>query len=236
MSPTALATWSRAVIMAGGADEKWTSLGGPGRRHFAAIGGERVIERQVRQLRERGVNDIVIVAPDLLGYRVPGAVRVGPMAAGWGREALSSRDAWAPTGRTILVYGDTLFTDAAMDTVVGFEPHDWQLFGRFGASSIKRYGEIFAISFWPEHHEQWKGALAEAFSLKARGITRRAGCWEGFRVLGGARGAEVSEHRRYPALMTEIDDATDDFDTPAELATLLDAWRQAGLLREVVPV
>ena len=54
---------TRALIMAGGADEKWTKLGGEGRRHFALICGERVIDRVIRQLRERGITDIGIIGP-----------------------------------------------------------------------------------------------------------------------------------------------------------------------------
>lgn len=207
--------------MAGGDDAKWGSYLGD-RRHMAPVDGEPLLHRIARQLLERDA-EVFIVGPDHQGYDIEGTFRVNPETRGWGQEALNAQSFWSPVERTTLVYGDTVFTDAAMDTVVGFDQRTWQLFGRFGASDIKRYGEIFAISWWPEHAGTWRAALGEAFRLKERHITRRAGCWEAFRVMGGARGRDVGRHLSYPALMTEINDGTDDFDTPEEYETLMRA-------------
>jgi hypothetical protein len=209
--------------MAGGADAKWANHLGV-RRHFAPVGDETVISRQLRQLRERGIFDIWIIAPTK-DYRLPGTRWLLPDSSSWGHEALNGRDAWSPTGRTIQVYGDVIFTDAAMDTVCGFDQHVWQAFGRHGPGGVSPWGELFAISFWTEHQASWLRALQQAFALKAKGVIRRAGSWEGYRVLGGAKGAEVGRHRLYSELFTEINDATDDFDTVEEYAALLDVMR-----------
>lgn len=204
--------------MAGGTDAKWgDSLGV--RRHMAPVDGEPLLHRTVRQLRERGSDDVYIVGPDLPGYDV--ATRLEPETRSWGQEALNAQSHWSNDGRTVLIYGDTVFTDSAMDIVAGFDRRTWQLFGRFGSSDIKRYGEIFAISWWPEHSVAWRSSLNEAFSLCKRGIIGRAGCWEAFRIMGGARGRSVSRHRRYPQLMTEILDGTDDFDDLPEYRALI---------------
>lgn len=209
---------TRALVMAGGTDDKWGGYLGV-RRHFAPIDGEPLLGRIVRQLHERGM-DVHIVAPDLPEYHLPGTMHVIPSTQEWGMETVNAVASWDTAGRTILVYGDTVFSEAAMDTITGYAPRTWQLFGRFGTSATKPYGEIFAISFWPQHHGAWLVAMSEAVRLKARHVTRRAGAWEAFRILGGARGRRVSQHRRYPSLMTEIDDATDDIDTPAEYEAL----------------
>lgn len=207
--------------MAGGSDEKWTSLGGSGRRHFQLIAGEPLLQRTIRQLEARGVGDIVIVAPPDVRYQLPETRQVAPSSAAWGHEALNAVAEWSPLGRTLQVYGDTVFTDAALDTIVGFDDRRWQLFGRHGAGGVSRWGELFAISFWPEQRATWQHALEGVFALKARGVIRRAGSWEAYRFLGGARGAAIGKHALYPELFTEINDGTDDFDTPEEYAALV---------------
>lgn len=208
--------------MAGGADEKWTDLGGDGRRHFQVIRGERVIDRLIRQLRERGVDDIWIVCPDLEGYVIAGTKRIPPTYPEWGHEALNGIAHWSDTDRTLQVYGDTVFTDRAMDIIVGFDRRTYMMFGRFGNGVIKGGGgELFAMSFWPEHRGRWVEAVRESFRLRDLGLIKRGGSWEGYRYMAGARGRMVGRHRLYPKVFTNLDDRlTDDFDTPRQFEKL----------------
>lgn len=208
--------------MAGGADTKWTDRGGEGRRHFQLIAGERVIDRLVRQLRERGVTDIWIVCPDLPGYAIKGTDRIAPTYSEWGLEALNGIAAWHDRDRTLQVYGDMVFADSAMDRIVNFRHRKFQMFGRFGNGVIKGGGgELFAMSFWPEQRDEWAEAVRETLRLKEKGVIKRAGSWEGYRYMAGARGRRVGLHRYYPAHFTNIRDGlTDDFDTPEQYAKL----------------
>lgn len=208
--------------MAGGTDEKWTNLGGEGRRHFQLVCGERVIDRLIRQLRERGISDIWIVCPDMPEYVIEGTARVAPRYAEWGHEALNGQHLWHESHRTIQLFGDTVFSESAMDIIVGFSRRTFQMFGSFGRGAIKGGGgELYAFSLWPEHREDWHDALEMALALKARGVIKRAGSWEGYRIMGGARGAHVGLHRLYPQVFTRIHDRlTDDFDTPAQFVKL----------------
>jgi hypothetical protein len=215
---------TRALIMAGGADEKWTRLGGEGRRHFQLVCGERVIDRIIRQLRERGITDIWIIAPfDVAGYEIPGTTRISPSSDEWGHEALNAREAWSPTERTLLVYGDTIFADPAMDVICGYGARRFMMFGRYGNGVIKGGGgELFAISFWPEHRKAWAEAVEMSFDLKRRGLVKRGGSWEGYRIMGGARGTAVGRHRLYPRVFCNINDRlTDDFDNPSQFRKLV---------------
>lgn len=199
--------------MAGGTDQKWLDSGGEGRRHFQVVAGERVIDRIVRQLTSRGVRDIGIICPDIAGYDVPGTYRVPVRYAEWGHEALNGQHLWHDSQRTLQVYGDTLFSDAAMDLIVSDARREFTMYGRWGNGLIKGGGgELFAFSLYPEHREPWHDALEMAFALKARGIIRRAGAWEGYRIMGGARGRRVGLHRLYPHVFTHIGPPTDDFD------------------------
>ena len=213
---------TRAIIMAGGADEKWTTLGGEGRRHFQRIAGERVIDRIVRQLRERGIDDIWIICPDDDGYVIEGTHRWEPTYPEWGHEALNGIAIWSDTERTLQVYGDTVFADAAMDVICGYEPRRFMMFGRFGNGVIKGGGgELFAMSFWPEHRALWVKAVRESFRLRDAGIIKRGGSWEGYRYMAGARGRMVGRHKLYPRVFRNLDDRlTDDFDTPGQFEKL----------------
>lgn len=213
----------RAIIMAGGTDEKWTNLGGEGRRHFQMVNGERVIDRIVRQLRERGVSDIWIICPEIPGYDIDGVKHWAPTYPEWGHEALNGIAIWSDTERTIQVYGDTIFADRAMDTIVRFAPRTFQVFGRFGNGVVKGGGgELFAMSFWPEQRGAWAAAVRESLRLKEYGIIKRGGSWEGYRYMAGARGRAVGLHRLYPRVFTQIKDGlTDDFDTPAQYEKLI---------------
>ena len=215
---------TRALIMAGGTDEKWTRLGGEGRRHFQLVCGERVIDRIIRQLRARGITDIgIICPPEIAEYDIPGTYRIAPRYAEWGHEALNGREHWSDTDRTLQVYGDTIFADRAMDVIVGYAPRRYMMFGRFGNGVIKGGGgELFAMSFWPEHRLAWLKALEMAFDLKRKGLVKRAGSWEGYRIMGGARGPGVARHKLYRNVFTQINDKlTDDFDNPSQYEKLI---------------
>ncbi len=208
--------------MAGGADEKWTALGGEGRRHFQVVCGERVIDRIIRQLRERGITDIGIICPELPGYEIEGTYRVEPTYSEWGHEGLNGRAHWSKDGRTLMVYGDTIFSGKAMDRITGFAERRFMMFGRFGNGVIKGGGgELFAFSFWPEQADEWAAAVESSFILRDAGIIKRGGSWEGYRIMGGARGPLVGKHLLYPRCFTRIHDGmTDDFDKPEQFVML----------------
>lgn len=221
---------TRALIMAGGADEKWSNLGGTSRRHFQLVCGERVIDRIIRQLRERGIEDIWVIAPfGVDGYVIPGTTRISPSSDEWGHEGLNGQEAWSPTERTLLVYGDTIFSDKAMDIICGYDRRQFMMFGRYGNGVIKGGGgELFAMSFWPEQRKAWAAAVGMSFDLKRRGLIKRGGSWEGYRIMGGARGPRVRLHRLYPRVFTNINDGTDDFDTPSQFAKMVALVTERG--------
>jgi hypothetical protein len=212
---------TRALIMAGGdadpdrAGHAWGGYLGVG-RHFAPIAGEPLLYRIIRQLRANRITDIGIIAPDRPEYAIEGTYRIEPTTRAWGHEALNAREYWSDTERTIQVFGDVVFSERAMRIVCEYRPRKFQAFGYIRGRS----GELFAISFWPEQREAWENALRLGFSLKERGIIRRAGSWEGYRIMGGARGRHVMVHRLYPACFTNILDGTNDIDNPRRYEAL----------------
>lgn len=211
-----------ALIMCGGADTKWTDLGGQGRRHLQLVNGERLIDRTIRQLRARGIVDIGIIAPpEMSEYTIRGTWRVEPKYTAWGHESLNGRDFWLDTATTLQVYGDTIFSEFAMDLTVREYP-GFRAIGRHGPGGVSPYGELFAISIPAGGAAAWEAAMRKAFDLKRQGITGRAGSWEGYRIMAGAKGRDVRKHRLYRRFFIDVIDGTDDFDTPAQFAAMLE--------------
>lgn len=205
--------------MAAGPDDMYDAFGV--RKQLLQVDGETLLERMVRQLRARDVVDIVVTEPRPGTYAGLDAVCVVPPATpsnGKGDHALNNVAWWSDDDRTVQLFGDTYYTDAAMDTIAGHAPREWRLFCRFGPSAITGcpYGEVFAVSWWPEHNGLYQQALLTSVQLMNRGLTRRSGTWEAARILGGALGAQVRKHRFYADVMVEINDRTEDFDKPGD--------------------
>lgn len=206
------------LVLCNGSEDKW---GRPRPRHFVRVDGERLLDRTVRQFGAYG--DVVVSGPDAR-YKVPGAALYIPVAEPDHLDAdilLSTRALWAAHDRTIVVLGDTWFTDQAVDSVVGLvEPARWFYFGRAGGSrySGTDYGEIFGLSFWPRDQLELLAAMQDVLARQRAGLWR-GGLWEHYRVL---RGIDPLEHR-IAGRFLEIDDETDDVDFPATFAR----WRSA---------
>lgn len=211
-----------AIIICAGEATRWSGyLGVP--KHFAPLGGEPILYRTVRLIREH-IPDakIHVVARDGDDrYRVPGTTLYVPKLD-WehNRDAdkfLSSQDLWSRQHRTIVFYGDVYFTDAAMKAISAHQVREWTLFARFGPSHLTgtRWGECFAQSFWPEHLDRHLAALERIARLSRQGVLHRCGGWESYRAILGTPDREMHLHRR-GGHFYEIDDMTDDLDFPED--------------------
>lgn len=189
-------------------DPKWGNhLGVP--KHLAPVGGRPLLHRTIGQVGAY-TGDVVLTAP--AGdprYLVDGADLVHPDPAA-PNEYAGSRRWWSPTYRTILLLGDVYWTDQALARVLRHPDETLTWFGRFGASKVtaSRWGEIFAASWWPQHHGTLDRHLAKVAATPQ--ITRPPG-WKLYRSV---HGLDMRRHRLAGGWV-EIDDATDDFDTPA---------------------
>lgn len=206
----------RVIVAAAGPQHKWGNyLGVPS--HLAPVGGEPLLARTLRQALT--ISDDVHVTYPPGDYRYLDAVPIGVAAHARGEAYPSEYHAthrlWNPDGRTILLLGDTYFTDAAIATIAGFGGRRYQGFGRHGKSNVTgcRYGELWAASWWPEHHKQQDAYLAKIKSLRERGIVTRPTGWM---LLRAWQGTDLAKHRCLPEWMTTIDDLTDDFDFPPD--------------------
>lgn len=238
----------RVILTAAGAMRRWQDketgeLYGGVPKHLIPIDGEPLIARTVRLLRERGVDDIVIVGPPDDRYAMDGAMlHVPDHHVPWtGQEKghdcykfLSSRDLWA-NGRTVILHGDVYLAEDAADTIVGYQPETWCLFARY-----KRYHHPFhkletvAFSFYPHDHAQMDGVLDRLVRLQVAGDIPRTGTWELYRGMRGdtvselARVKRINHHVTTPGHSVEIPPPTTDIDKPGEYEGLLKHLRMAA--------
>lgn len=234
---------TRVIVICAGEGERWGDhLGVP--KHLIEIDGERLIDRTVRLAREHGASEVLIAAKrGDKRYDVPGARRV--MARlnpdmGDADKFLSSRHLWDPQGRTVVVYGDVYFTPEAMRAILTDDHEDWRLYARFGPSKITgaTAGECFAVSAYPQHHEEWTAALHRVAALWREGKLKRCGGWETYRAMHNLPADRLGKHRKLERRMW-INDWTEDFDKPddydkwiarrnvAKVAVLM-PWRADG--------
>lgn len=217
--PEGLVPWAdgtRVIIAAAGSDERWDGYLGV-RRPEIVIDGEPLLGRMVRLLRCNGVSDIIISGP--FPDYAPSIMPAEAVDLMDGR--LGVRDLWNSGGRTVILLGDVFYSDEAIRAIVGHTERDLHLFARFGPShfTAKPWAEIFAVSFWPEHHAAHEASLRTVNEMRDRGELARGGLWESYlldhdHLFDGINGdaGQVGNFGN----ATEIDDWTEDFDFPVD--------------------
>jgi hypothetical protein len=231
---------TRALILCAGDATRWNGYLGV-RKQLVTVDGEPLLHRTVRLLRERGIGDIrIIVKPgDEQQFAVDGAIvevaKLNPRKFEADR-FYSSRRLWNTDGRTLILYGDVWYSDAAMNTIAADDRPGWQVYGRPRGSKLTgcRHGELFALSWWPAQHAEVDAKLDQIVRLQAARIINRSLGWELFRALCGRSGSDVRRSRGTPfERMVVVDDWTDDFDKPADY----EEWtRRRNAIRPAKPV
>lgn len=230
------------IIIAAGEATRWGGHTGVP-KHFVRVPyklqtGEEVevplLRRTIQQLYHREIVPIVIAKRGAEGYKFKHA-RTEYVETDYDKNEdadkfLSSAHLWDKEGRTVILWGDVFFTEGAMDRIFSQSPHqamagtlparDWTLYCRPNGSTLTgtRYGENFALAFYPEHHELMKEHLDKIVKAKKSGEAKRCGGWELYRSLVGV---DLNTHT-----MTwgyeEINDWTEDFDTPEDYDTWIE--------------
>lgn len=203
----------RVIIMADGKGSRWGQHTGK-TKHFIEIDGEPILERTVRLLRERGVDDIFITTHYDF-YAQAGAQLYAPENNDEEIDKfLAPHPIWK--GETLMLYGDCYFTEEAINTILSVPCRRFVFFGRYQGSELtgKRYGEIFALKF--KDHDLIKGACQEIRDNLDDERYGRGAAWTLYRLLTGV---PLLKHELNGSFV-EINDLTDDFDTPKDL----EAW------------
>jgi hypothetical protein len=216
------ASLTRALLLAAGDTTRWGNhLDVP--KHLIPIHGEPLIHRTQRQLRERGITDITVIARPEHHHTFPAPgttiTTPAPTARSWIQEWDGSRHLWHPTQRTVIIYADCYLTDALADAITTDPGDPWHVYARFTPSTItgKKYGEMFGWVITPAAHETLDRARSTAIDLVTTGQWWRALGWEVYRA---AVNLPITTYEGREELHSVAwDDASDDFDTPDEWET-----------------
>jgi choline kinase len=134
--------------MCGGRYEKWSTP-----RHLTPIYGEPLVARTIRQLREHGIDNIAISSDNKVfeQFGVPVLHHQNSyVAKGYDDFSGYWCDAFYPTDEPVCyIFGDVIFTDAAIKKIVNTETDSIQFF----ASA-------------PPFVDEYKKTSAEPFALK----------------------------------------------------------------------
>lgn len=204
----------RVLILAAGEGKRWNNFRLT-KKHHILIGGQSLIDRQVIQF-SKYTDDIVIVSNDASDKKDGTEHFLPGSDATWLDMAkfYSSKDAWSQ-GRTVLVFGDTYFTDEAVKTIMS-NSDEIVFFLRKGDSSItgKQYKEIFALAFdigIASKIQRWIEEIIQG------GYANIAGGWFLYRKLLHEQNLELAEGLEQNVSCVSIDDWTEDFDYPIDL-------------------
>lgn len=207
----------RVIIACAGPQVKWNNHLGVS-SHFAPVRvspaseeREPLLMRTLGQVA-RYTRDVIITCPEGDARYCLGGVTT---YVGHGSSEFdSSRDFWSEEDRTVLLLGDVYFSDLALRRIMGYAEHNYRVFGRHGGSMITHtpYGEIFAHSWWPEHHREIDRHLENVEAGRAEGIMRP----HGWMLLRSFQGGKLNRHIVMSSYFTEINDWTDDIDFPED--------------------
>ena len=205
---------TRTIVLANGGNP-W--------KHTTPIDGEPVLERVVRLFRRGG--EVIVSGP----YEIPGAARFQPVPDPTDDGNLGTRPLWDAAGRTLIVYGDVWYSEAAARVMLEDADPGWHLFARFGPSALtgKPYAEPWGHAFLPQDHAWAEAAFRFTVQLWQAGTIPRSGAWEVYRHRHGRLLPFTYEQANLGGA-TEINDWTEDFDKLEDLTTWLRRRAEAG--------
>jgi hypothetical protein len=128
-------------------------------------------------------------------------------------EFTSTRKWWSKDGMTNLLLGDVCYSTNAMEIILNNEDEDFRFFGRYKGSKITGYhaGEGWASAWGCQHNQKIDDAITHVHNVRATGRVMRPPGWMLLRVL---QGTDIAKHQVRSPWFVEINDQTEDFDTP----------------------
>ena len=159
------------IIMADGKGTRWNnSLGIP--KHLVEIEGERLLDRTVRQIHSHDQKAEIIITSHDERYDIPGATRYEP------KNNVLEIDRFTYElieDNVCFLYGDTFYTEQAMETIVN-TPTDKVLF--FGSER-----SIVAIKVATA--DVFKGCIDQVKKLFTEGKIKNCIGWQTYQCFNG---------------------------------------------------
>lgn len=205
------------IIMCGGNYAKWETP-----RQLLEIKGEPIVARTIRLLRENGVDAIFISSNDerFKTFGVPVLQHENDYFA---REYNNMDGYWCNAfylteEPTCYLFGDVVYSPAAIKTIVETETNDIAFFGSawpFSPQYPKPYIEPFG--FKVVDTDRFKEAIAECKRIAEQGrFYRRPIAWELWNVIHNPWSPNDIDTKSY----VHINDYTCDIDNPNEVGLL----------------
>ena len=161
-------------------------------RQLAVVKGERLLDRTVRQLKEKGITDITVTVPSKMAF---GDLGVNQIVGnnGYGLHNILNTEPIIKD-KGLIIFGDTCFTDNAIDIIVK-SSDDMMFFGNTA-------GEMFAIR---TNGLLYKKANELQLQLKD---SKKTDQWKLYRYIN-EQPIDIHKMGEY---FTYINDGTDDID------------------------
>ncbi len=211
---TLLDTNTKVIIAVGGIQQRWGNYLGIS-KHNIEVNGETLIERMVRLFKSFGIRDITLVGQNPAPYQIEGTKFFKPERdekLGDANKYLDSEEVWNKNGRTVIVHGDTYFTDKTIYNIVFDQNRDWMVLARPMESILgKTYGEAYGLSFYPHEANKIKEAGARSVDLFNRQIANGSSVAHLYRCLIGLPD-ELINTPLWGTHVLASNDLTDDFD------------------------
>lgn len=201
------------ILMCGGRYQKWEKP-----RHLTIIGGEILIKRTIRQLRQKGIEDIAISSdnPIFEQFGIPVLKHENSYdAEGYNNFKGYWCDAFYPTSEAVCyIFGDVVFTDNAIKIITETDTNDIEFFASappFAPGYRKDSAEPFALKVANTDH--LKESIEAVKRLDAIGMFKRKPImWELWQVIKQTP-LNTIDYTNYVA----INDSTCDIDSPEDI-------------------
>jgi GTP:adenosylcobinamide-phosphate guanylyltransferase len=230
------------IILCGGYSGRWANYLNI-EKHFAVVNDTPIIENTLDILNSFNIKSTIITREDNKHlYENLNCDKVAIDAKYSTLEYYkikSNYKLWAKDGKTIILMGDVLYTNAAIKKILFTSHAGIRFFGRQTKSFYTncKHGELFAISFLPQHHIIMKLACERLALFIDKKKIKIAGGWGIYDIISGLEylftGESVIKGYVLFSNFNQIIDSTDDVDYPEDYNNYVQLFSQRSLFNRV---